>query len=65
MPYLTKEITKDIYDHAQANNGYITEADENIVFDICELLGYGIYGAKAYAENNKYYCRYYRGSNCD
>ena len=34
MPYLTKEITKDVYDRAQAHNGYITEADENNIFDI-------------------------------
>jgi hypothetical protein len=65
MPYLTKEITKDVYDRAQAHNGYITEEDENNIFDICELLGYGIYGARAYEKDNKYYCRYYRGSTCD
>ena len=44
---------------------YITDDDKAKVFNICELCGYGIYGAKAYAENNKYYCRYYRGSSCD
>ena len=65
MPYLTKEITQDIYDRAQEHNGYITDDDKAKVFNICELCGYGIYGAKAYAENNKYYCRYYRGSSCD
>jgi len=65
MPYLTKEITQDIYDRAQAHNGYITDDDKAKVFNICELCGYGIYGAKAYAENDKYYCRYYRGSSCD
>ena len=65
MPYLRKEIPKAVYDNAIAHNGYITEDDERKIFDLCERLGYGIYGAKACAENGKYYCEYYRGSSCD
>ena len=65
MPYLEKEINKDIYDNAQKHNGYLTNEDKLKVFDVCELCGYGIYGAKAYEEKGKYYCLYYRGSSCD
>ena len=65
MPYLEKEINKDIYDNAQKHNGYLTNEDKLKVFDVCDLCGYGVYGAKAYEEKGKYYCLYYRGSSCD
>ena len=66
MPYFyDKEISKDIYENAQKHGGYLTDEDKLKVFDVCELCGYGIYGAMAYKEKGKYFCKYYRGSSCD
>lgn len=65
MPYMKRKINKEIYENAQKHGGYLTDKDKAKVFDVCELCGYGIYGAKAYEENGKYYCLYYRGSSCD
>lgn len=66
MPYFyDKEISKEIYENALKHGGYLTDKDKAKVFDVCELCGYGIYGAKAYEEKGKYYCLYYRGSSCD
>lgn len=39
MPYLEKEINKDIYDNAQKHNGYLTNEDKLKVFDVCDLWG--------------------------
>lgn len=60
-----REITKEIYDNAMNNRGYITASDESKVFTISELCGYGVYGTKVFTDNGKYYVRYDMGSTCD
>ena len=65
MIYKERKITKTIYDNAMQNHGYIQKKDYNKIFSISEILGYGIYGAKAYENNGTYYCRFYRGETCD
>lgn len=66
MPYFyDKEISKEIYENAQKHGGYLTNEDKLKVFDVCDLCGYGIYNAKAYKQDGKYICTYYRGSSCD
>ena len=59
------EISKDIYDRAINNNKYIVREDMGKLFNIAELCGYGIYGARAYEKDGKYWCAYSRGSSCD
>lgn len=63
--HMRKKITKEIYDNAMKNRGYITDEDKTIIFDVCELIGYGVYGAMAYEENGEYWCSYNRGETCD
>lgn len=65
MVYETREISKEIYDRATENRGYITMGDMDTVFSEAELCGYGVYGAKAKEENGKYYCHFSLGSSCD
>ena len=60
-----REISKEIYDRAMENRGYITSGDMDTVFSEAELCGYGIYGAKAAEEDGKYYCHFSMGSSCD
>ena len=62
---LTREISKEIYDKAIKNRGYITGEDREKVWDISDLCGYGIYGDQVCKENDKYFVKYYRGSTCD
>ena len=59
----TIKISKEVFDNAK--DGYIANEDMSKVFDICTLMGYGVYGAKVYKENGEYFCRYYRGETCD
>jgi len=65
MRYLTKEITKDVYDRAMANHRMITEEDRLAVFSRCEIFGYGIYSTKVHTDGNTYYCDYSRGETCE
>lgn len=65
MVYGTRKITKDIYDRAVQNRTYIANEDMDKIFSICELCGYGIYGARAYEKDGEYFCSYSRGSSCD
>ena len=37
-----KSITKEQYERAQLNNGYVTEADLQEIFSTSELYGYGV-----------------------
>ncbi len=67
MPYLRKEISKEIYESAMKHNseGYLSREDERKIFSVSELDGYGVYGAYAKEKDGKYYCFYYRGETCD
>ena len=38
-----KPITKEQYERAQLNNGYVTEADLQEIFSTSELCGWGVY----------------------
>ena len=60
-----REITKEVYDHAKANRGYITADDSDRVFTISELIGYGVYGDQVFERDGKYYVSYSLGSSCD
>ena len=62
---LRKEITKEIYDRAMENRGFITSEDESKIFSVSQLCGYGVYMAMAHEENGEYYCTYQMGSTCD
>ena len=60
-----REISKEIYDRAKANHGYIAREDIDKVFDISEQLGYGIYGDQVTERDGKYFVCYERGESCD
>ena len=66
-----KPITKEQYERAQLNSGYIDKADVNEIFSQAELCGYGVYGAVACKriDNNtgeeSYIVDYTTSSTCD
>ena len=61
-----REISKEIYDRAIANNGkFASKEDWNAVFTLAESCGYGIYGYSILEEDGKYYVWFDRGSTCD
>ena len=60
-----RKITKDIYDNAKNNRGYLTSEDTKKVFDIAEICGYGIYGTQVFERDGEYFVSYYRGSTCN
>ena len=59
------EISKEVYDRAMKNGGYITGEDEKNLFSEAMLCGYGVYGDMAYEKDGKYWCRWEHGSSCD
>lgn len=65
MERLTREITKEQYDRAMANSGYITEADKLEVFSVSELYGYGVYSPMVRNDNGKFMVSFLRGESCD
>ena len=65
MKSRTRTITKEVYDRAQNNRGYITSADMQMVFTIAERCGYGVYGARAYKTDEGYVVRFELGESCD
>lgn len=66
-----KPITKEQYERAQLNNGYITDEDMHEIFSTAEICGYGIYGAvgcvryDAYTDETTYVCMYTTSTCCD
>lgn len=65
MNQYTKEITKEIYDRAKENRGYITKDDMDKVFSISQLCGYGVYTPMVFEKDGNYYVSFYLGSSCD
>lgn len=67
MPYIKREIAKEVYDRAMDHNGVISDKDDiNAVFSISELCGYGVYNDQvSQGEDGKYYVNFYRGETCD
>lgn len=60
-----REITKEQYERAMANNRYITDDDSLDVFTITELRGYGVYGDQVFQREGKFFVRYKTGDICD
>lgn len=59
------EVTKDVYERAKANRGYMDSDDRPKYFDGSILNGYGLYDCKVREENGKYICSWWCGSSCD
>lgn len=59
------EISKDVYDRAQKNRGYLAEEDKVKLFSESIRWGYGLYHCMAYEKDGKYYCSYETGDSCD
>lgn len=65
MEKYERKISKEIYDRAVANRGYIVSEDMNKVFDICQLCGYGVYLPLVFERDGEYFVSYEMGSSCD
>jgi hypothetical protein len=66
-----KPITKEQYERAQLNSGYIAEEDMGDIFNDALLYGYGVYSPVAYVRYNKetkgtaYVVEYITSTCCD
>ena len=65
MKSMSKKITKEQYDRAKQNGGYITREDEDKIFATAELLGYGVHSPIVHESGDGYYVHYYIGSSRD
>lgn len=59
------EVTKDVYDRAQQNRGYMISKDQDKFFSDAILYGYGLYNCRVQEKDGKYICTYETGSTCD
>ena len=63
---IEKPITKEQYDRAQLNNGFIPTEDMDKIFTTAEICGYGVYGTTVYKDDHDgYYVSFWLGSTCD
>ena len=66
-----KPITKEQYERAQLNNGFMTEADLQEIFTMADLCAYGVYSPIACARYSKatgetsYIVNYTTSTCCD
>jgi predicted HAD superfamily hydrolase len=66
-----KAITKEQYERAQINNGYVTEADLQEIFSTSELCGWGVYSPIAckryntFTDETTYIVSYSTSTCCD
>lgn len=66
-----KSITKEQYERAQLNNGFIPDEDMDEIFNATLLCGYGVYSPVAYVRHNKetkgmeYIVEYITSTCCD
>ena len=59
-----KEISKEVYDRAVANNGRMTEDDEIAILG-AYVYGYGLYRTAVYQEDGKYMVSFRHGDSCE
>lgn len=61
----TRTITKEQYDRAMLNRGYICADDFDDIFSPAEQCGYGVDRAEADIVDGKYVARYWMSNSCD
>ena len=62
---MKRVITKEQFDRAMTNHGYLTQDDKETVFSMSERCGYGVYDSSVIQDGDKYYVRFQMGSSCD
>ena len=68
---LERSITKEQYERAQLNGGFIAKEDMSDVFTDSDLYGYGVYSPVARKKHNEetgtdtYVVSYTTGTSCD
>jgi len=59
------EVSKEEYERAKVNGGYMSGEDIKNHFSDSILCGYGLYDCQIREENGKYICSYWTGDSCD
>ena len=69
MVSVTREIDKELYDKiAQGDDKeyyYLSDTQKEDILGPSLVYGYGVYGARVYKKDDKYYLDYSRGETCD
>lgn len=65
MTTAIREIDRDVYDRAIANDGRILQEDKERVWTQADLYGYGVYGYSVYEADGKCYVRFRTSTSCD
>jgi len=59
------EVSKEVYDRAKANRGYMANQDKVALFSESIRYGYGLYCCVVREKDGKYICSYEIGDSCD
>lgn len=59
------EVSKEVYDRAKLNRGYMAQCDVVENFSEAIRFGYGLYCCMVHEEDGKYICTYETGDSCD
>lgn len=65
MSYEKREITKEQYDRAVNNRGYLVREDELTVFTDSELIGYGFVPLRVEEDGGQFFVNYIAYDSCD
>lgn len=65
ITYFDRPISREIYERAQNNGGYVTREDRGRVLTDSELYGYGGSTTTIFEQCSKYYAHCYRYNSCD
>lgn len=67
MKECKREISKENYDLIISQNadGYVSKDLESKFFGVSIIMGYGLYGARAYKIGDKYELHFTIGDSCD
>lgn len=63
--YFDRKITKEQYDRAMANGGYMTEDDAKVVLNDAERYGYGATAGRVKEKDGEYYVSCHMYDSCD
>jgi hypothetical protein len=63
--YFDRKITKEQYDRAMANGGYLTEDDAKVVLNDAERFGYGATARRVEEKGGEYYVSCHMYNHCD
>lgn len=65
LTYFNRKITREQYDRAVQNNGYVLREDRESIFTDAERIGYGAEASSVFERDGVFYARCSMYDSCD